>query len=261
MESVLRSDVTKKGTSVKRKGVLFIRSSVGEKDLFLNRVNNEAICVQRVRTETLKNTAKYFFSIITEKDGERHVSTDYLQSGVKENMFIGSLEVFLGAHTPMGGLLDLGYKIPSELILEIVKDRLYNENRSKEDKQSAQYTLYHSLLSIIKLLAPIMPHISEELYQKYFADKEKTKSVHISEWPEAEKIKGTAEAGDITIKILTDVRQFKSQNQKSLKAPIILTLDSKDKKTVEPFIEDLKAVTAANEIKFGKFAVEFALSS
>ncbi|GAJ10769.1 unnamed protein product, partial [marine sediment metagenome] len=52
--------------------------------------------------------------------------------------------------------------------LEIIKDRLYNEKRGKEAKLSAQYGLYHSLLTIIKLMAPITPFITEELYQAFF---------------------------------------------------------------------------------------------
>ena len=143
--------------------------------------------------------------------------------------------------------------------LEIVKDRLYNSNRSKEDIDSAKYTLYLALLNVVKLLAPIMPHISEELYQKYFAKKEKIKSVHISGWPEIEKVKADSASGDLAIKVLTEVRQFKSQNQKSLKVPVILTLESKDKKALGPFLEDLKAVTAATDVQWGsKLEVKFA---
>ena len=57
--------------------------------------------------------------------------------------------------------------------LEIIKDRIYNaEKRGKEAKLSAQYGLYHTLLAIIKLMAPIMPFITEELYQSYFRSHE-----------------------------------------------------------------------------------------
>lgn len=147
--------------------------------------------------------------------------------------------------------------------LEIVKDRLYNAERTKAEKESAKFTLYDSLLKNLKILAPIMPFITEELYQKYFRDAQKSKSIHISEWPETLKIKekdskSIEDAGDLAINIIQQVRQFKSKAQKSMKAPIILTLDKKHEKTLKPFLKDLKAVTVAKEVKFGKFSIELA---
>ena len=69
--------------------------------------------------------------------------------------------------------------------LEIVKDRLYNpDNRGVRERKSAQKALYDSILGVLKLMAPIMPHITEEVYQMYFVDKEKEKSIHVSTWPE-----------------------------------------------------------------------------
>ena len=81
--------------------------------------------------------------------------------------------------------------------LEIVKKRIYH---NKTGKISAQYTLYKTLLSILKMIAPIMPFITEEIYQTYYLDTETkgseskdfesaTKSIHTSEWPESEKVK------------------------------------------------------------------------
>ena len=149
----------------------------------------------------------------------------------------------------------------SDNYLEIIKDRLYNpDRRGKESRKSAQYTLYHSLLSILKLYAPIMPLITEEIYLSYYEGKEKTKSIHISDWPKADKkmIDNKIEKiGDKAVKIISDVRKFKSENNKSLKAEIILTLDKKDQKDFKNLLNDLKAVTNAKEIKFGKFRVEF----
>src|SRR3989344_4436923 len=48
--------------------------------------------------------------------------------------------------------------------LEIIKNRFYNP-KNKQEKESAQFALYHSLITILKLFAPIMSHITEELYQ------------------------------------------------------------------------------------------------
>ena len=54
--------------------------------------------------------------------------------------------------------------------LEIVKDRLYNPKKfHKGAPESAQYALYEGVLNLLKLFAPIMPYITEEIYHLYFA--------------------------------------------------------------------------------------------
>ena len=151
------------------------------------------------------------------------------------------------------------WNIFCDYYLEIVKDRLYNpDKRSNEAKLSAQYTLYKSLSIILKLMSPITPFITEEIYQSYFSKKEKVKSIHISEWPKNEKIdKNIEKIGDKFIEIITEVRKFKSKNNKSLKEPIILTLDKKDFTLIKPALEDLKSTVKADEIKQGKFEIGF----
>ena len=106
--------------------------------------------------------------------------------------------------------------------LEITKNRLYNG--TKKEKESAQFTLYNSLLTILKLFAPIMPHITEEIYQLHFKKQEKEKSIHISEWPKSNpKLinKELEKEGDELIEIISKVRQFKTSHQKPLKEEIV----------------------------------------
>lgn len=139
--------------------------------------------------------------------------------------------------------------------LEIIKDRLYNpDKRGEQQRISAQYALYNSVLTCLKLMAPITPFFTEEIYQLYFKNKEKTKSIHISKWPEYNKKledKKAEKIGDIAIDIVTAVRQHKTKQQKSLKEPIkVLTIQTKEK--LDEFIDDIKATTKAEKIEFGK---------
>jgi len=137
--------------------------------------------------------------------------------------------------------------------LEIIKKRIYE---SKREKESAQYTLYYSLLTILKLIAPITPFITEEIYQKYFKKFEKDKSIHLSEFSDI-KIKEKTDMGDLFIKILSKVRQEKTKMRKPMNAEIILSLDKKNYNSLKELLEDLKDVTNAKEIKEGKFKVDF----
>lgn len=142
--------------------------------------------------------------------------------------------------------------------LEIVKDRVYNG--TDEEKESAFYTLYISLLTILKLMAPFIPFVTEEIYQKYFRNEEQAKSIHISEWPEEIKIakkKNDEQTYKLLIEIIKKVRQEKSMAKKSMNSSIILTLDKKEKEILNEVLSDLKTVSGATEIKEGKFKVEF----
>jgi valyl-tRNA synthetase len=146
--------------------------------------------------------------------------------------------------------------------LEICKDRLYNpDKRGKDARIAAQFTLYNTLLTVLKLVAPIMPHITEAVYQSYFADKHKAKSIHLSHWPEAQKsfIDEDAEkTGDLVVEIISAVRKFKSEKQVSLKKPVklIIGCNANQQERIESAIDDLKATTMASELVFGEGAVE-----
>ncbi|MEA3379105.1 MAG: valine--tRNA ligase [Nanoarchaeota archaeon] len=140
--------------------------------------------------------------------------------------------------------------------LEIIKDRIYNpEVRGKEARKSAQYTLYQAILTIIKIMGPITPFITEKIYQLYFVNKEKIKSIHLSSWPELNEDNintDTEEIGDKLVQIISEVRKKKSEANLSLKQPVkelVITLKQKESKE---FIEDLKATTKAEKISFDK---------
>jgi valyl-tRNA synthetase len=142
--------------------------------------------------------------------------------------------------------------------LEIVKNRVYNG--TDEEKESAFYTLYNLLLTILKLMAPFTPFIIEEIYQKYFRDEEKTKSIHITKWPDKikiEKKRGDDERFALLIDIINKVRQKKSLAKKSMNSKIKLAISKKEKEILEGTLDDLKAVTNAVEIREGNFKVEF----
>jgi len=139
--------------------------------------------------------------------------------------------------------------------LEIVKKRVYQGKGNK--KLSAQYTLYNSLLTILKMMAPIMPFVTEEIYQTYFKKIEKDKSIHISSWPKGKDFDKSDKVFDLMVGIISKVRKEKTKARKPMNSEIILTIDKKDKLKLKDVLDDLKSVTNSKEIKEGKFKVEF----
>ncbi len=152
--------------------------------------------------------------------------------------------------------------------LEIIKDRIYNvEKRGKKARESAQFTLYTSVLTCLKLLAPIMPYVTEGVYQQYFSKKEKCDSIHISKWPESDvKLidEDVEKVGDLMVDVVAAVRKMKSDAKVSLKTEIevlSITCSSDEKKMLESVKDDLIATTKAKIIsyKVGKFNIEIDL--
>jgi len=149
------------------------------------------------------------------------------------------------------------WKTLSDNYLEIIKNRMYNG--TKEEKASASYTLYQGLLTILKMMAPITPFITEEIYQEHFKKYEKEKSIHVTDWPERVKITNKKEdekTWNKLLEIISKVRQKKSEEKKSMKSEIILTLDKETQEILKNVLGDLISVTNAKEIKTGSFNVE-----
>jgi len=143
-----------------------------------------------------------------------------------------------------------------DFYLEIIKDRLYNpDKRGKQQQASAKYTLYTSLLTLLKLFAPVLPYITEELYQNFFSKHEQAQSIHLSAWPEQDnkQINNKLDAaGEELLNTIKQVRMFKTQHNKSLKEPVLLQLPQNYAKLFDhSLMADLKS-TANAEISFGK---------
>ena len=135
--------------------------------------------------------------------------------------------------------------------LEAVKHRLYGEG---EEKIAAQWTLHYAVKRILQLLAPIIPHITEEIYNRFYALDEKY-SIHQSQWPEVNKFlinKKAERNGDLIITIIKHIRKKKNilgiPLNASLEELTIYAEDSKDVRTISMGIDDLSATSKANQV-------------
>jgi valyl-tRNA synthetase len=108
--------------------------------------------------------------------------------------------------------------------VEAVKDRLYRpEAQGEAAKVAAQQTLYEVLYRILQLLAPVTPHLTEEIYQTMYADSKGYKSLQVSPWPEFNQAVADEQAekrGDLIIALITEVRREKAEKRMSLNAQV-----------------------------------------
>jgi len=79
--------------------------------------------------------------------------------------------------------------------LEIIKHRFWHpEAYDPQSKSSAQSTLWESLRVMLGLIAPYLPFVTEEIYQKMFSGGESAKSIHVTSWPVVDTTRRDAEA-------------------------------------------------------------------
>lgn len=140
--------------------------------------------------------------------------------------------------------------------LEAVKDRLYRpETHGEEKKRAAQYTLFMVLNRILLLLAPLIPHIAEEIYQTLY-ENEQTTSIHRSSWPSVRKREINEDSemhGDMLISIITEIRREKAEKHLPLNTPIrkltIYTSEDDVARLINEGIGDIRGTLKVNELQ------------
>ena len=137
--------------------------------------------------------------------------------------------------------------------IEIAKKRLYNPDiYGQEATDSARFASYNVLLGMLKLFAIYLPHITEEIYQAYFREFQREKSIHLTqiEKLDVEPDQKILNAGEEAVEVVSKIRAFKSENNLSLKEPLNLVEVVGYSGELELFKEDLMAVGSIENLKF-----------
>jgi isoleucyl-tRNA synthetase len=74
----------------------------------------------------------------------------------------------------------------SSFYLDVLKDRLYAERPDGPARRAAQYVLARLHDVLTRLLAPLIPHTTEELWDLVPPSADRPASVHLADWPEAD---------------------------------------------------------------------------
>ncbi|MDD1769513.1 MAG: valine--tRNA ligase [Methanomassiliicoccales archaeon] len=130
--------------------------------------------------------------------------------------------------------------------IELVKHRISDPN-----DYVVRYTLYTVMLGIIKILAPLMPHVTEDIYQENFAKLDRSKSVHISKWPIPIFYDPTSEKKGVLAKDITAaVRTWKSERKLALNEPLeSIEVIGADNDLLPDVLNDIAQTTKAKQIK------------
>ena len=107
--------------------------------------------------------------------------------------------------------------------LEMVKTRVYQPERFENGdakKLSGQWTLYTVMYTIIRLIAPYIAHVTEEIYQDYYKEFVGNESIHTTDFPEVVLEQDDQDIIDkydyIIDETITKVRSYKTFKKISL---------------------------------------------
>ena len=157
--------------------------------------------------------------------------------------------------------------------LEIAKGRIYGQD--EERRRSAQYALYHAYLAVLKMAAPFLPHITEEMYHSYceqsptglrlrsakdkgfFYQHERVSSIHLCSWffLDAQKTKINNEikkGAETALSILEKIRKGKTERNIRLGGafPLLLIIcDSETQNLLRPFLDDIRNFSKVGKIE------------
>ncbi|MFW5746362.1 MAG: class I tRNA ligase family protein [Nanoarchaeota archaeon] len=141
--------------------------------------------------------------------------------------------------------------------LEIVKGRLYSDEET--NKLSAQYALYQTLLAVCKMYAPIMPFITESVYQYFLKGiDEDAVSIHATDWPALLDVDAELDPGRVAVQIVSNVRRHKSQEHVSLKTPVeeLVIAPATLQEKLQGLLPDVERALFAEKIIFADEAEE-----
>jgi valyl-tRNA synthetase len=96
--------------------------------------------------------------------------------------------------------------------LELVKDRRYG-SRGDAAAGSADRALRHGLSALLRMFAPFLPFVTEEVWSWW-----QDGSVHGAEWPASIGIGGSPEVLDLSAVVLREIRKAKSEANLSQRA-------------------------------------------
>ena len=117
---------------------------------------------------------------------------------------------------PATALREFTWNIFAAQYIEMAKARAYGIGFDDDERDGAIFTLHKVLSTILKLLAPITPFITEHLWQTLYSKN----SIHKEQLPKMENIENMTNMTQVIVEFNSKVWNEKKQNNLSLKDSI-----------------------------------------
>lgn len=135
---------------------------------------------------------------------------------------------------PANKIREFTWNIFADHYVEIVKKRVYGEGFSKAEQKAACYTLHTCLKTILQLLSPITPFITDYLWQELYSKK----TIHLEQFPKAKWEDNLTKLTQKIVEFNSAVWNKKKEKGLSLKDPIEIKIP----KELKIFEKDLKTM-------------------
>tara|TARA_Y100000310_G_scaffold345498_1_gene465663 strand:+ start:7362 stop:10175 length:2814 start_codon:yes stop_codon:yes gene_type:complete len=140
----------------------------------------------------------------------------------------------------------------SRTYVQFIRSRI--QTQTGKNREAAIYTLYESLLTTLKLMAPFTPFLAEHIYQENFRKYESQESIHLMDWPNPEKSEKKLEEEMELVQQINQAILFAREKAKlglrwPLSSATIITKDKLTKEAVENFSHLIKSQMKLKEIK------------
>jgi valyl-tRNA synthetase len=125
----------------------------------------------------------------------------------------------LDVYEPVHEIYQFTWNYFASHYMELVKSRAYNQDGSYsvEEQKGAWFTLHYVLRNVLKMLAPIMPFITDTIYRKLYQ-----RSVHAEGFPRAsaEFLAKSFELAELVVNIDSAIWGYKKKNNMRLTDPL-----------------------------------------
>ena len=148
------------------------------------------------------------------------------------------------------------WNIYTDNYIELVKKRVFNSEG--EEKKSAVTTLRIALSVLLRIYAPVLPSITEEIWSWCFAKETNIKSIHQSNWPNVLEFKKfnppkNNDSFDVAIKTIRAIRKTKTANAIGLGKPvdsIKLIINTHQKDILTKIMDDVSNAAGCYNFSF-----------
>mgnify|MGYP001190876411 FL=1 len=148
------------------------------------------------------------------------------------------------------------WNIYTDNYIELVKKRVFNSEG--EEKKSAVTTLRIALSVLLRIYAPVLPSITEEIWSWCFAKETNTNSIHQSNWPNVLEFKKfnppeNKDSLDVAIKTIRAIRKTKTANAIGLGKPvdsIKLIINTHQKDILTKIMDDVSNAAGCYNFSF-----------
>ena len=184
-----QDEITKYGSDILR---LWVSSVNYQEDV---RCTDELIGRTQDAYRKIRNTLRYLFGNIDDFDPakdavpyERMVEIDRWAMQQLQKLIAETTEAYesFTFHRVFSLVYNFCSVEMSSIYMDVLKDRMYCDPADSPSRRSGQTAMYHVLSALVRLLAPVLVHTTEEAWEAMKAKPEACDSVHLAHMPKVD---------------------------------------------------------------------------